>query len=87
VSRVGGQGAEFAAESGRLGVVAGPGRKRGGTLRIEIPRSPSYRKETVEAARSSSGTRAKVTVPSASRAYLTLGGGKSVERLKQFEWL
>jgi hypothetical protein len=31
--------------------------------------------------------RAKTAVASASRTYLTLGGSKSIERLKQFEWL
>jgi hypothetical protein len=87
VPRVGSQGAKSAAESGRVGVVAAPGRERGGTLRIEIPRSPSYSRESVGAAKPSSSLRAKTAVASASRTYLTLGGSKSIERLKQFEWL
>lgn len=81
---VGGQGAEFAAEDSVVMVAALK------VTRRPLPKSPRYIPSVTMTASSNvsvGNTKPRARVPGASKAYMTLGGKKSMERLREFEWL
>lgn len=74
-------GAEAAAEGGRDGVIVFPAFKGFGGSRVKLPQYTRPRAGTTN------DGRARVRVEGATKAWMTLGGKKSKERLGEIEWL
>lgn len=87
MSRIRGQGGEFAAESGRDSVVDEAVRRTDVVLSAKAPRYISSGERPSSKPMFNGNTRMRVSVPGASKMYMTLGGKKSMERLREFEWL